>query len=72
MKAASTAAIHVNGQPLPLGRPLTVAALLADSGHAGKRVAVEINGEVVPRSRHADTELRDGDRVEIVVAVGGG
>ncbi len=72
MKAATTAAIHVNGQSMALGHPLTVAALLADSGHAGKRVAVELNGEVVPRSRHADTELRDGDRVEIVVAVGGG
>ena len=68
----STLQIHVNGKPVALAQPLTVAALLLQSGHAGKRVAVEINGEVVPRSLHASTELRTGDRVEIVVAVGGG
>ncbi|MBL8406345.1 MAG: sulfur carrier protein ThiS, partial [Candidatus Accumulibacter sp.] len=38
----------------------------------GKRIAVERNGEIVPRSRHGETMLADGDRVEIVVAVGGG
>ena len=68
----SLAAIHVNGKPMALVQPLTVAALLAQSGHAGRRVAVEVNGEVVPRSLHASTELRADDRVEIVVAVGGG
>ncbi|MEI2740165.1 MAG: sulfur carrier protein ThiS [Chitinophagaceae bacterium] len=40
--------------------------------HAGKRIAVERNGEIVPRGRHAETVLADGDRIEIVVAVGGG
>ncbi len=70
--APSAEAIHVNGKPLALTQPLTVAALLADGGHAGKRVAVEVNGEVVPRSLHGSTQLRAGDRVEIVVAVGGG
>jgi sulfur carrier protein len=39
---------------------------------SGKRVAVEKNGEIVPRSRYADTRLADGDALEIVVAVGGG
>jgi sulfur carrier protein len=39
---------------------------------AGKRVAVEKNGEIVPRSRYADTRLAEGDALEIVVAVGGG
>ena len=38
----------------------------------GKRVAIERNGEIVPRSRHADEMVNDGDRLEIVVAVGGG
>ncbi|HNQ75256.1 MAG TPA: sulfur carrier protein ThiS, partial [Pseudothauera hydrothermalis] len=38
----------------------------------GKRLAVERNGEIVPRARHAETVLADGDRLEIVVAVGGG
>ncbi|MCD6042082.1 MAG: thiamine-biosynthesis protein ThiS, partial [Burkholderiales bacterium] len=39
---------------------------------SGKKVAVERNGEIVPRSAHASTLLADGDRLEIVVAVGGG
>ncbi len=39
---------------------------------SGKRIAVEKNGEIVPRSRYADTALADGDTLEIVVAVGGG
>ena len=72
MKTTTPASIHVNGKSVALDQPLTVAALLAQGGHAGKRVAVEVNGTVVPRSLHATTELRAGDRVEIVVAVGGG
>ena len=51
---------------------LTVAALLERQGLAGKRVAVERNGEIVPKSRHVSTQLEAGDRLEIVVAVGGG
>jgi sulfur carrier protein len=50
----------------------TVAGLVAELGLAGKRVAVERNGEIVPRSRHDQTPLREGDRLEIVGAVGGG
>ena len=50
----------------------TVAALLDGLGHAGKRVAVERNGEIVPKSLHSTTLLSDGDSIEIVVAVGGG
>jgi sulfur carrier protein len=64
--------ITLNGAPLVLAAPLSVAALLERQGLAGKRVAVERNGEIVPRSQHADTELAAGDRLEIVVAVGGG
>jgi sulfur carrier protein len=50
----------------------TLADLVAELGLAGKRIAVECNGEIVPRSRHAETVLADGDRLEIVGAVGGG
>ena len=50
----------------------TVADLVAALGLAGKRIAVERNGEIVPRSRYAETPLAGGDRVEIVGAVGGG
>jgi sulfur carrier protein len=49
-----------------------VADLLVELGHAGRRVAVERNGEIVPRSRHHEATLAAGDRIEIVVAVGGG
>jgi sulfur carrier protein len=52
--------------------PLTVAALVDALGYTGKRIAVERNGEIVPRSRHAETPLAEGDQIEIVVAVGGG
>jgi sulfur carrier protein len=55
-----------------LTEPLTVALLVATLGHTGKRIAVERNGEIVPRGSHSSVELIDGDRIEIVVAVGGG
>jgi sulfur carrier protein len=64
--------IILNGAPQILDAALTVAALLERQGLAGKRVAVERNGEIVPKSRHASTQLEAGDRLEIVVAVGGG
>ncbi len=64
--------IVINGQPEALAAPLSVAELLAARGLAGKRVAVERNGEIVPKSLHADTALAAGDKLEIVVAVGGG
>nr|AMK59231.1 thiamine biosynthesis protein [uncultured bacterium UPO46] len=64
--------ITLNGETQRLPAPLTIAALLAARGLAGKRVAVERNGEIVPKGRHADTPVSDGDTLEIVVAVGGG
>ena len=64
--------IILNGKPRPLADGLTVAALIESLGYAGKRIALERNGEIVPRSRHGETVLAEGDRIEIVVAVGGG
>jgi len=64
--------IVVNGQERVLAAPVTVAALLDELGMAGKRVAVEVNREIVPRSRHAECQLHDSDRVEVVFAIGGG
>ncbi len=64
--------IQLNGDALSLENAATVLDLLQQQGLAGRRVAVEINGEIVPRGRHADTRLQDGDRVEIVHALGGG
>ena len=52
--------------------PADVAALVRELALEGKRIAVERNGEIVPRSRYADTPVEDGDRLEIIGAVGGG
>jgi sulfur carrier protein len=64
--------LTVNGDPRQFSEPLNCAELLARLELAGKRIALERNGEIVPRSRYADQALDDGDSVEIVVAVGGG
>ncbi len=64
--------LSVNGQARRLEPGANVALLLEALELSGKRVAVEKNGEIVPRSRYAHTALADGDALEIVVAVGGG
>jgi sulfur carrier protein len=64
--------ITVNGAPQRFENSLCVADLVQKLGMSGKKIAVERNGEIVPKSVHARTSLRDGDKVEIVVAVGGG
>lgn len=64
--------IQLNGEARNCAHATTIATLLHAEGLAERRVAVEINGEIVPRSRHATTPLQDGDRVEIVHALGGG
>jgi len=64
--------IIVNGATQRLDAPLDVRALLRRLSMEGKKVAVERNGEIVPKSAHGATLVRDGDRLEIVVAVGGG
>ena len=65
-------ALTVNGQSRQFDEPLRVDALIQALELAGKRIAVERNGAIVPRSRFAQEWLADGDRIEIVVAVGGG
>lgn len=62
----------INGEPRSFPAPLTLAQLIELQDLAGKRIAIEKNGEIVPRSQHAATSLASGDRLEIVVAVGGG
>jgi sulfur carrier protein len=64
--------VTLNGMPRSLKAALTVGALLTLDGLAGKRLAVEKNGEIVPKSQHATALIEAGDRLEIVVAVGGG
>lgn len=64
--------IICNGEPRELDGHWTVERLLAELGLAAKHVAVEVNLELVPRARHAERGLADGDRLEIVSLVGGG
>lgn len=64
--------LSVNGEVRRIEPGVNLERLLEALALAGKRVAVEKNGEIVPRSRYADTRLADGDALEIVVAVGGG
>jgi sulfur carrier protein len=64
--------ITVNGAAHRFEAPVDVRALLEKLAMAGKKVAVERNGEIVPKSLHAKTLVEDGDQLEIVVAVGGG
>ncbi len=64
--------ISLNGEARSLAAETTVAGLMEQLGYAGKRVAVEKNGEIVPKSHHAEAIVSQGDRIEIVVAVGGG
>jgi sulfur carrier protein len=70
--AAMTMQITLNGNPKMLGNATTVAQLLAELDLAGKRVAVEVNCEIVPRSEHDRFTLNEKDRVEVVQAIGGG
>jgi len=62
----------INGEPRSFPAPLTVAQLVEALDLTGKRIAIEKNGEIVPRSAHGSAALENGDSLEIVVAVGGG
>jgi sulfur carrier protein len=64
--------ILLNGATTHVPSGCSVAGLLVQAGLGERRVAVEVNGTIVPRSAHATHPLRDGDRVEIVHALGGG
>jgi sulfur carrier protein len=64
--------LSINGENRRIDASTTVAQLLESMELSGKRIAVERNGEIVPKSRHSETRLESGDKLEIVVAVGGG
>lgn len=64
--------VTVNGAAHRFDRTLNVRELLERLAMAGKKVAVEKNGEIVPKGRHHEVLLQNGDQLEIVVAVGGG
>ncbi len=64
--------ITLNGEPRALPPSATVATLLAQLGLDTRKVAVERNEAIVPRSRYAETALANGDSLEIVHFIGGG
>ncbi len=64
--------LTINGAVRQFSAPLNVAELIEQLGYTGKRVALERNGEIVPRSTYANVQLNDSDKLEVVVAVGGG
>ncbi len=64
--------IIVNGEPVTMAAPSTVADLITHYHLGGSASAVEVNRELVPRRQHAELALADGDEVEIVTLVGGG
>ncbi|EWC42137.1 sulfur carrier protein ThiS [Stutzerimonas stutzeri KOS6] len=70
--AANSMQIQLNGEPYELPTGQTVADLLARLELTGRRLAVELNREIVPRSAHAATALSEGDQIEVVHAIGGG
>ena len=64
--------VTINGEPKAFDRALRFGELVEHLGLAGKRIAVERNGEIIPRSEFAARSITVGDKLEIVVAVGGG
>ncbi len=64
--------VQVNGDAMELPEEATVAVLIERMALVGKRFAVEVNEDIVPRSQHTDFSLSEGDRVEVVHAIGGG
>ena len=64
--------VSINGTANHFDTPISIADLLARMELGGKRIALEQNGEIVPRSQFPQQMLADGDKLEIVVAVGGG
>lgn len=64
--------VTVNGEPRELAAGCTVADLIEQMGLSGKRLAVEIDQDIIPRSQHASTQLAAGNRIEVVHAIGGG
>ena len=64
--------VTINGAAREFASALNFTQLVGELGLAGQRIAIERNGEIVPKSRYADTQLTDGDQLEVVVAVGGG
>ena len=64
--------IQLNGEPHELPDGCTAEQLVNEMGLSGRRLAMEVNREIVPRSEYAGKVLHEGDQVEVVHAIGGG
>ena len=64
--------VTINGNQTTLSTDLTVAEYLEQNQYQVKRIAVELNGDILPKYSYSDTMLKDGDSMEIVTFVGGG
>jgi len=64
--------VFLNGKKIKVGNNLTAHQLLSEMGYQDKRIALEINGEVIPRSEYSNKIIVAQDQVEIIIAVGGG
>ncbi len=64
--------IELNGDQMQIVEGLTLSGLVNELGLADKRIAIELNLEIIPRSQHETTRLQESDKVEIVHAIGGG
>lgn len=64
--------ITVNGKQIQLASEMSVADYLEQNNYQIKRIAVELNEEILPKYNYSDTMLKDGDRLEVVTFVGGG
>ncbi len=64
--------VSINGASRQFPQAISIAALIEEMGLTGRRIALERNGEIVPRSQFAAQQIAEGDKLEIVVAVGGG
>ncbi len=72
MEPQPSVRIALNGKPRVFPAPVSVRSALESLGLGARPVAVELNGALVRRQHHAETPIREGDRVEIVTFVGGG
>ena len=72
MTVDETLGVRINGEERHVASGISVAALIGELGLDARRVAVERNLEIVPRSTFAEVEVEDGDEYEIVHFVGGG
>lgn len=64
--------VTINGESQVVDEAITIAQLVERLGLGEKRIAVEVNEAIIPRGKHAETVITDGDRIEIIHAIGGG